>query len=194
MLFLATQLKPVTSVETVGLQLSVAVAVKEIGASLGVIVGGALQSITGASVSSTVIICVQVLTLLQASVAVHVLVIVFSCGQEPGVTTSAKALTVGLLSQLSVAVAEPVWSGVAGSSHSIVTSFGQEISGGLVCTTLMVWTHELEFQASSVVVQVLVIVFCPGQDPSASLSEWEVVETPQLSVTEGLPVYAGPVG
>ena len=76
----------------------------------------------------------------------------------------------------------------------MVISLGQEISGGLVCTILMVWTHELVFPEPSVVVQVLVIVFCPAQDPATSLSECEVVKAPQLSVTEGVPVFVGSVG
>jgi hypothetical protein len=100
-------------------QLSVAVAVPVLaGAVLAVQVivtlGG--QVIEGAMLSSTVMVCTQVLLLPQSSVARHVRAIEDSCGQPPGVTTSVKVM-VGVPSQLSVAVALPVLPGAVLAVH-----------------------------------------------------------------------------
>ena len=59
--------------------------------------------ITGATLSSTLIVCEAVELLPQASVVVHVLVTLYSCGQSPGVVTSLK-VNEGSGSQASVAV------------------------------------------------------------------------------------------
>jgi hypothetical protein len=84
---------------------------------------------TGATVSSDVIVWTQDAELPQSSVAVHVRVI--TAGQVPLVLSL--YVTVGVLSQLSVAVAVPV---LAGSEdvlvHSTDTSAGQEITGAVV--------------------------------------------------------------
>ncbi len=66
---------------------------------------------TGAVVSTTVMVWTHMLELPQASVAVQVRVIVLSCGQAPGAVTS-DDVTAGAGSQLSVAVAEPVAAGL----------------------------------------------------------------------------------
>jgi hypothetical protein len=89
---------------------------------------------TGAVLSSTVIVCAAVAVLPQASVAVHVLVMEYSPAQAPGVVTSAKlklavphaSLAVGLLNT-TVAV------------HSIVTSAPTpEMTGGVLSSTVIV--------------------------------------------------------
>ena len=77
----------------------------------------------GAWLSSTTIICVQLLELPQSSVAVQVLVIVLSWGQAPPTLTSLK-MTVGVASQLSLAVGLPVFAGNVLAVHSIVTFGG----------------------------------------------------------------------
>ena len=61
----------------------------------------------GGVLSSTKIVCVQLLELPQSSIAVNVLVIVSSCGHAPAAVTSENPM-VGVPSQLSVAVAVPV--------------------------------------------------------------------------------------
>ena len=62
---------------------------------------------TGATLSSTTIVCVHAVELPQSSLAVHVLVIVYSCGQAPPTVTSDEVM-VGVPSQASVAVAVPL--------------------------------------------------------------------------------------
>lgn len=64
------------------------------------------QVMTGATLSSTVMICVHVDELPQSSVAIHVRVIVYSWGQAPPDVTSLEVM-VGVPLQLSVAVAVP---------------------------------------------------------------------------------------
>ena len=65
------------------------------------------QIITGAILSSTVIICNAVWTLPQTSDAVHVLVIVNLFGQLPGIITSA-TVTFTIPPQLSVTETESI--------------------------------------------------------------------------------------
>jgi hypothetical protein len=65
------------------------------------------QVTTGGVLSSTKIVCAQLLELPQSSIAVNVLVIVNSCGHAPAVVTSENPM-VGVPSQISVAVALPV--------------------------------------------------------------------------------------
>ena len=64
--------------------------------------GAGNAEITGGVVSITLNVCEAFVTLPQASVAVHVLVIVYEPGQLPGMVTSAN-VNVGV-PQLSVAV------------------------------------------------------------------------------------------
>ena len=104
----------VTSVDVmVGVrsQLSVAVAVPLVppGAVLAVhsIVRFGGQVICGGVLSSTKMVCRQVLELPQSSVALHVRLMVYSCGHAPATVTSVE-VTVGVASQLSVAVAVPL--------------------------------------------------------------------------------------
>jgi hypothetical protein len=103
----------VTSVDVivgVASQLSVAVAVPFAppGAVLAVhwIVRFGGHVITGGVLSSTKMVCRHVLELPQSSVAIHVRVMVYSCGHAPPTVTSVDVI-VGVASQLSVAVAVP---------------------------------------------------------------------------------------
>jgi Ni,Fe-hydrogenase III small subunit len=131
----------------------------------------------------------------QASVAVHVLVILYEPAQEPGVVTSAN-VNVGVL-QLSVAV------GVVHDDvpeHSIVVGPGRgEITGGVVSSTLIVCAAFVTLPQASVAVQVLVIEYSFGQLPGVVTSANVKVGVPQLSaavgvVHEGVPVHSIVVG
>ena len=99
-----------TSTDGSPVQVSVAVAVKETGASGGVMMAGVLHSISGGVVSTTSIVCAQLLELPLASVAVQVRVIVDFSEQVPGETASAKVMVV-LGSHTSVTDAAPVTEG-----------------------------------------------------------------------------------
>ena len=70
----------------------------------------------GAILSSTTIVWVQVLELPQSSVATQVRVIVNSWGQAPPTDTSLEVI-VGVASQLSEAVALPVFAGKVLAVH-----------------------------------------------------------------------------
>ncbi len=109
----------------------------------------------------------------EASVANHVLSIVNSCGDAPGVTTSVH-VTTGAGSAVSVAVANPpVLAGFDASSpikFYIITSPGAVITGGVVSTTSIVLTAEEELPEASVASHVLSIVNCCGDAPGVTTS------------------------
>ena len=67
------------------------------------------------------------------------------------------------MSQLSVAVADPVFDGSVDSSHSMETSAGQVMTGSVVSSTVIVCTQVAVLLQSSVAVQVRVMVV--GQVP-----------------------------
>ena len=93
------------------------------------------QVITGAVLSVTEIERLQVDELPQSSVALQVLVVVYSWGHVPGVFASANVM-VGDASQLSVAVA---LSNTGCDGHSIGdTTAGQEITGAVLSFTVIV--------------------------------------------------------
>jgi hypothetical protein len=83
---------------------------------------------TGSVLSRIVMYCVQVLLIPGLTVAVHVRVIVDSCGQSPVATESENVIVEGRSQEL-VAVAIPVFDGNVLSSHSIVTFAGHVITG-----------------------------------------------------------------
>src|SRR5207247_4297255 len=106
---------------------------------------------TGAVVSTTWITWHAVELLPQWSLAVHVRVTSFACGQLPGVVTSAN-VSVGLGSHTSVAVGV-VNTGLAG--HWIVVGPGSvEITGAVVSTTCTAWLAVELLPQCSVSVQV----------------------------------------
>jgi Ni,Fe-hydrogenase III small subunit len=117
----------------------------------------------------------------QPSLAVHVLVMLYSFGQEPFVVTSAKP-RVGTL-QLSVAV------GVAKEGvpeHSIVVGPGKpEITGGVVSSTLIVCVAVVILPHPSLAVQVRVILNSLGHEPVVVTSANDSAGTEQLSVAVG---------
>ena len=62
---------------------------------------------TGGVLSTTIMVCVQLLEFPQSSVARHVLVIVYACGHPVATVTSVDVMAT-TKSQLSVAVAVPL--------------------------------------------------------------------------------------
>ena len=136
-------------------QLSVAVGVIQDGVpEHSMVVGAGNAEITGGVVSSTLMVWDAFATFPHASVAVHVLVMEYSFGHDPGIVTSAK-VNVGV-PQLSVAVGV-VHEGVP--EHSMVVGAGNaDITGGVVSSTLIVWDALVIFPHSSVAVHVLVIL------------------------------------
>jgi hypothetical protein len=117
---------------TLASQASVAVAKSKVGVKGQSIVSFGItgQVMTGAVVSCTKMVALQVDELPQESTAVHVLVTAYSAGQAPGVVTSAKVI-VTLASQASVAVAKSKV-GTAGQSIVSFGITGQVITGAVV--------------------------------------------------------------
>jgi hypothetical protein len=111
----------------------------------------------------------HVLELPQSSVAVHVRVIVDSCGHVPPAVTSENVM-VGALSHASVAVANPVFAGRVLALHSIVILAGQRIIGGVLSFTTMIWMQVFEFPHPSCAIQVLVMVNNKGHTPATVTS------------------------
>src|SRR5689334_14307108 len=133
----------VTSLEVIvgiGSQLSMAVAVPVLAGNVLPVhwmVTFAGQVNTGGTLSSTTIVCTHAVELPQSSVAVHVRVIVSSCGHWPPTVISVEVI-VGVASQLSVAVALPVLAGNVLAVHWIVTFAGQDIAGAALSSTTIV--------------------------------------------------------
>lgn len=95
--------------------------------------------ISGAVLSTTVMVWSPEDTLPHSSVAVHVLVMTLmtlSCGQV--VPASTESLSSIVVDVSAVAVATPVKTELESSSHSTVASSGKVISGAVVSMTLMV--------------------------------------------------------
>src|ERR1043165_5045249 len=84
------------------------------------------QLIEGAVVSTTLMVCVQLAELPQASVAVQVRVMV-SVLPQPGTVTSLWVMVTE--PQLSVPVAEPLTATLVSAGHSRVLSAGQLMEG-----------------------------------------------------------------
>jgi hypothetical protein len=93
--------------------------------------------ITGAILSSTEMLWTHELELPQSSVALQVLLIVLSCGQAPPTVASVK-VTIGDVSQWSVAVALPVLEGKVLAVQVIVTFTGQVITGGVASERVII--------------------------------------------------------
>src|SRR6185369_14854378 len=147
---------------------SLAVATAKTGvAGQWIVLGAGRAAITGAVVSTTLMVWLAVLLLLQASVAVQVRVMLYEPAQAPSVFTSAK-VRVKVLPHSSLAVATAK-TGVAG--QWIVLGAGRAaITGAVVSTTLMVWLAVLLLLQASVAVQVRVTLYEPAQAPSVLTS------------------------
>jgi hypothetical protein len=83
---------------------------------------------TGGVLSSTKMVCAHVPVFPQSSVAIHVRVMVLSCGQAPATVTSENVI-VRTGSQLSVAVAVPVLAGNVLAVHCTVIFAGHVTTG-----------------------------------------------------------------
>jgi hypothetical protein len=138
-------------------------------------------------------ICWQIALLPQASMALHVRVMIRVVGHGPPVTLSVN-VTTGLASHASVAVAVPVVLGTAEPLQLVSKSAGQVITGGVVSRNVMVCVHVRMFPAQSVAFQVRLIRRTFGQLRVVRLSVKVIAgEGSQLSVALGVPVAAGVV-
>lgn len=125
------------------------------------------EAMTGATKSTTVMVWDVLEIFPQPSVAVHVLVVLYEPAHAPCVTTS-EYVRVNALPQASVAVAIAK-TGVAG--HAIVEGAGKEdITGGVVSMTLIVWELVEEFPQTSRAVHVRVTLYSPAQSPAVVAS------------------------
>ena len=133
-------------------QASVAVAVAKAGvAGQLIVVFAGNAAITGAELSVTVMVWDAVDMFIHASVAVHVLVILYDPVHAPGVVTSTEVRT-NVLPQASIAVATAK-EGIEG--QLIVVAEGKDdITGAVLSITLMVCEDEEVFPQASVAVQV----------------------------------------
>src|SRR6266542_4116940 len=166
-------------------QASVAVGVAKDGvAGHSMVVGPGSAEMTGAVLSSTIMVWLAVLELPHGSVAVQVRVTEYFCGQAAGVVTSAK-VNVAVPPQASVAVGVAK-EGVAG--HSMVEGPGSaEMTGAVLSSTVMVWLAVLGLPHGSVAVQVRVTEYSCGQEPGVVTSaKVRVGVPPQASVAVGV--------
>src|SRR6476661_1672783 len=138
---------------------------------------------TGAVLSSTVITCEAVAVLPQASVAINVLVRVYSLAQVPG--AEASLLVMLTVPHASLAVAVPN-DGVSG--HSMVAAAGTEVNTGAVLSvTVIVCEAVAVLPHASVAINVLVRVYSLVQVPGV-LASVEVIDTlPHASLAVGVP-------
>src|SRR6187431_1613403 len=165
-------------------QASLAVAVANDGVSghsMVVAAGNALN--TGAVLSSTVITCDAVAVLPQASVAVNVLVTVYSLAQVPGALAS--VVVMFTVPQASVAIAVPK-DGVSG--HSMVVAAGIVVNTGAVLSSTVITCDAVAvLPQASVAVNVLVTVYSLAQVPGALASVVVMFTVPQASVAIAVP-------
>src|SRR5688572_28068143 len=114
---------------------SVAVAMPKSGVaphSIGLTTSGQIR--TGAALSSIKKVAEQLEVLPQSSVAIHVLIKLYSCGQRPAMLTSEKVIS-GNASQASIAVALSIEKVVPHSTEPAM--IGQVITGAVLSCTLM---------------------------------------------------------
>jgi hypothetical protein len=109
----------------------------------------------GGVTSCTTIVLLQVAVFPQSSVAVHVRVVLYVFGHEPGVDTSENVkVTLGSHASLNVG---GVKTGVAGQLIGVVC-VAQVIVGGVISCTTIVRLQVAVFPQSSVAVQVRVVL------------------------------------
>src|SRR4029078_276194 len=139
---------------TVPSHASMAAGVSKVGAvphSNGLTTTG--QVMTGGVLSCTTTVLLHCDVFPQSSIAVHVLVTLYSCGHEPGMVSSVK-LTSTVPSHASMAVGVPK---VGVVPHSIgLTTTGHDMTGGVLSCTTIVLLHCDVFPQSSIAVHVLV--------------------------------------
>src|SRR5690242_1582206 len=102
------------------------------------------------------------------------------------------------LSQLSVAVARPLFAGSSEVPHSTIALVGQVRIGGMVSCTVMVWVHWAKLPQASVTRYTRVTF--PGQLPTSPLSltrenvgaaSQASLATPPAALNEARSAYAG---
>jgi predicted TIM-barrel enzyme len=143
------------------------------------------QVMTGAVLSSTKMVALQDDEFPQSSVAVHVLVKLYSGPQVPGSESVTKVMVTNA-SQASRAVAFPN-DGI--NPHSIgLTTTGQVMMGAVLSSTKIVALQEDEFPQASVAVHVLVILYSGPQVPgSESVTKVMMTSEPQASSAVAFP-------
>ena len=115
-----------------------------------------------------------------------------TCG--PVGTLTSENVSVGVGSQLSVAVAVPVAGGFIWAEHSIVKSGGHVIAGGTLSFMKINCTQVLELPQLSVALHVREMILSWGQAPPAVASVNVMAGvTSHISVAVALPVFAGAV-
>src|SRR5690606_34817003 len=119
------------------------------------------QLITGPVLSSTKAVCEQLAALPQASVAVHVRMTTYSCGQSPGKIVST-CDRVGSGSQVSMTMGGSK-TGVSG--HSTLIGPPQVMVGAVSSSTNSVVEQLLALPQWSITVQVRTIEYSCGQLP-----------------------------
>src|SRR6187551_115540 len=165
-------------------QASLAIAVPKDGVSGHSIVAAAgIVVNTGAVLSSTVITCDAVAVLPQPSVAVNVLVTVYSLAHVPGVEAS--LVVMFTVPQASLAIAVPK-DGVSG--HSIVAAAGIVVNtGAVLSSTVITWDAVAVLPQASVAVNVLVTVYSLAHVPGVEASLVVMFTVPQASLAIAVP-------
>src|SRR6185503_9556071 len=121
---------------------------------------------TGAVLSVTVIVCDAVAVLPHASVAINVLVRVYSLAQVPGALASVEVIDTVPHASLAVGVPND---GVSG--HSMVAATGTEVNTGAVLSvTVIVCDAVAVLPHASVAINVLVRVYSLAHVPGAEAS------------------------
>ena len=144
-------------------QASVAVAVANTaGAGQLIVTGAGNANITGACISITCIVWVAEEAFPQSSMAVQVLVILYSPVHSPLEVTSVKVRSKSLL-QLSIAEATAK-TGVSGQVMVVVAG-NTAMTGAVTSMTWIVCAAVDTFPHASVAVQVLVTLYSPAQSP-----------------------------
>jgi hypothetical protein len=110
--------------------------------------------ITGATLSFTVIVCETEVSFPQASVKVHVLIIVEEFPHDPGVTASTPATVIGA-EQLSVAVNETI-GGTSDIQETVTSAGAAGATGAVVSFTVNVADVVAVFPQASVAVNTTV--------------------------------------
>jgi len=158
-------------------------------------VTGAGQVITGAILSLTVIIWLQVALLPHTSVDLYVLVIVNLFAQLPDTVTSLTNVTVGTPPpQLSDTITLAVFTGGTNEAQETVTGAGHVILGAIISFTVITWVQVELLPHTSVARYVLVTtnLFTHGPEVITSFTKVTVTVPPQLSlVTTKLVFGAG---
>src|SRR5207342_1370990 len=138
---------------------------------------------TGAVLSSTVITCEAVAVLPQASVAINVLVRVYSLAHVPGAEASVEVIDTAPHASLAVGVPKL---GVKG--HSMVAAAGTEVNTGAVLSSTVITCEAVAvLPHASVAINVLVRVYSLAHVPGALASVEVMLTAPHASLAVGVP-------